>query len=422
MKKLAKPSQENSWPQLKVGGYLSLYLTYFLGPFGIAVVAPLFAGLILHPHFGVFLSRSDLHFRSLLLGLLIAAFPAAQVLGSPIFAHLITKKKRKTLLLISTIAQTIGWIIGGVSLWLNSYLLLLFSRIMTGFFAGSYLLTLLPHEGHLQKKEKTRRYLYFLLLLAASAFIIGICTGGILTDHHLIAAFTNTMAFWFSSALSLLTFFIILTTFPNEPILPNPKNYLKLAWPKLLHQVTTRHQWHHAMLYTFFFLGYIPFLQFFSYYAHIVYSETKIYISLVLIGMALSYFIGVTLLWRLLKHLLSIRLLALFSFSLLVCFSLLIASVKSLWMATTMHLLLALFAGLTIKVISSCLKTGTPTDSIELVSLNSALYLISAAIAPLICGGVILINIFAIYYTIAICFTLSGFMIAWKWLRGNNLS
>ena len=393
--------QPNNNASSPTGTYFALFLSFFLGPFGLGVVAPIFAGLILSSHFYSLLHGLTLYNRSILLGLLIAVFPLFQYLGSSVYIYFSKRFSRKHLLMVSALAQCLGWIGGVGALYANSYLIMLITRVWTGWFAGSYVLTLIPDVDHLQNPNKVKKYHKFLSLLSASGFIIGVCVGGILSDHTLIYAFSNVLAFLISALLCLFAFFMIYFTFPKKTETFEGHPYKDFSWTGLIRKKRMKKFIPFLFLYFVFFMGYFPFLQFFSYFIHVTHGGTKLFIAYMLVAIGGSYFFGLTILWKIFSTYFPRKIVSSLTFLTLVACSILIANIQDIYANCFFHIILAACAGNCVKIVSTYLMSKKALIHAELISYHEATSLLAACISPLLAGLVLLINIYAVYYLIA---------------------
>ncbi|GIL12978.1 MAG: tetracycline resistance MFS efflux pump [Chloroflexota bacterium] len=145
-------------------------------------------------------------------GLVIAAFPLAQLIGLPVMGALSDRFGRKPLLLISQITTCIGFIMLGLA---NSLFLIILSRIIDGLF-GANISTAQAALSDITD-EKTRAQG---LGLTGAAFGLGFILGPMisivtleLTDNLQLPAFVAAVCSLFSM---LLTIFVFRETLPPE--------------------------------------------------------------------------------------------------------------------------------------------------------------------------------------------------------------
>ena len=103
--------------------------------FGIAFI--LFAPLMLTPSYGMLPLDASIGYRNVMLGVLFAAFPIAQLFGAPIFGDFADRFGRKKALYLTVVGTTLGYFLSGVAIELHAIWFLVFTRAITGFFAGN---------------------------------------------------------------------------------------------------------------------------------------------------------------------------------------------------------------------------------------------------------------------------------------------
>jgi DHA1 family tetracycline resistance protein-like MFS transporter len=181
-------------------------LTYFLDNFGLAIIYPIFTPLLIKTENSI-LSFSTPYFqRTVLLGLLIAAFPLAQFFGAPLVGQFSDRVGRKRVFYITIGGTALGYTLTAISIMSHSLTGLFISRFATGFFAGNLTLCLatIAHMSH----DDTSRTRNFSLLNAIGglSFIIAIAFGGICSDSAISRHFSPSFPFWVTALFSYVNF------------------------------------------------------------------------------------------------------------------------------------------------------------------------------------------------------------------------
>jgi DHA1 family tetracycline resistance protein-like MFS transporter len=146
------------------------------------------------------------------IGLVVAAFPLAQLIGVPVMGALSDRFGRKPLLLISQITTFISFILLGMA---NSLALIILSRVIDGLF-GANLSTAQAALSDITDEKNRARGLGLIGAAFGLGFIFGPITALItleITDNLAIPAFT---AAGYSFISILLTVFMFKETLPPE--------------------------------------------------------------------------------------------------------------------------------------------------------------------------------------------------------------
>ena len=115
----------------------AIFFTVFIDLVGLGIVIPIMAPLLLDPHNTILPFTASVHFRTLLLGFLIAVYPLAQFFGAPVLGALSDRHGRKPILLISLLGTFLGYILFALAIIYNNIYLLFCSRLLDGFTGGN---------------------------------------------------------------------------------------------------------------------------------------------------------------------------------------------------------------------------------------------------------------------------------------------
>ena len=137
---------------------LTIFIIAFLNLMGFGIIIPLL------PYYAETFGAGATE-----IGLLIAAYAAAQFIGSPIWGRFSDRYGRRPALMISVIGAAIGYIIFGLA---NSIIILFLSRILAGFMGGNISVAQAYIADVTDEKDRARG-----LGLIGAAFGLGFITG-----------------------------------------------------------------------------------------------------------------------------------------------------------------------------------------------------------------------------------------------------
>lgn len=196
-----KPPQAESRPKLDFSRAGPVFVLVFVDVLGLSVLLPL-----LHLYAAAYGATP------LEIGLVLASFPLAQLIGVPMMGALSDRFGRKPLLLISQITTCVSFIILGLA---GSLQVIILSRVLDGLF-GANLATAQAALSDITDEDTRAQGLG----LTGAAFGLGFIFGPItaiaaleLTDSLAIPAFTAAV---YSFLSILLTLFIFKETLPPE--------------------------------------------------------------------------------------------------------------------------------------------------------------------------------------------------------------
>lgn len=236
-----------------------LLTAYFLDFFCFSLIIPLLAPLVF---------EYSTCMKYLILGLLLAAYPTAQILGNPFLGHLADSVGRKKILFLSYLGNCAGYLFSLIAIFTHNLTFLFIGHLISGFLGANMSMTNAIISD--QKCHETKRRLFSLThLLIGATFVVSPLISGKLFEytHSLdtIAIFT----FSFSTVVSLVNILLVSRFLKESPNLPPPLNIRQLLSTKLMRR---------ALLAAFcFYFGWYGFIKFFQAYLleylHFSYSE-----------------------------------------------------------------------------------------------------------------------------------------------------
>jgi DHA1 family tetracycline resistance protein-like MFS transporter len=187
---------------------LPIFLVVFMDLLGLTIAIPVVAPLFLDPGSSVFASGATTAFRTMVLGILLAAYPAAQFFGAPIIGGLSDHHGRKKMLLLSIAGTCGGYLIFAAGILTGSLPLLFLGRILDGFTGGNISIALSAIADVSDDREKSRNF-GMIGMAFGLGFIIGPFVGGKLADPSLVSWFDYSTPFLFAALLSALNMLLL---------------------------------------------------------------------------------------------------------------------------------------------------------------------------------------------------------------------
>jgi MFS transporter, DHA1 family, tetracycline resistance protein len=219
------------------GSLLSSYVIFFIDNFGYALAFPLFPILLLDPSHHFLAERITEGWRTLSVTGVLAAFPLAQFFGAPLFGELSDQLGRRRILTLTVSGTLIGYLLTAFSLIIASYPLLLFSRILTGFFAGNMAISLAILSDVSDSKIARAKHFSIAAALIAISWTSAFLFGSYLMEGYSFFTLPPQSTFWIISFLNLVALgvvrFFYQETTPSQP--DTPAFSIKKAASHLFH-------------------------------------------------------------------------------------------------------------------------------------------------------------------------------------------
>lgn len=231
--------------------------------------------------------------RFILLSLLIVAFPLTQFLGGPIIGHIADKKGRQYGFIIALLGESFGFLFTGLGIAIKNYLLVIFSRLLSGFFAGNFTICLSTiADLHLNVRTRAKDF-GTVAGIAGTSFVVAIAIGGILSDRSFAKVFNSSLPFWMMTALSLINALIIHKFFTETQQHSHTvsENY-KTQFHELLHISRKSNLKILYLVFFSFMLGWGTSLQFLSSFLIEHFHSTKTMIVTLFISTGLAWCIS----------------------------------------------------------------------------------------------------------------------------------
>lgn len=371
----------------------TIFVIVFLDLLGLTLIIPILAPLFLDPINGILPVGTSEGTRTLLLGLLFAAYPFAQFFAAPFLGALSDRYGRKPIIIIPLTGTFIGYLIFGYGIITHNLVLLFASRLLDGFCGGNLSVALSAVADISTKKSKARN---FGLIGAAYGlgFILGPFIGGRLADPSVVSWFNYATPFWFAAALALFNIGLMFLFFRETirkrikrpvSLLTGFKN-IRLAW-KLKNL--------RVMFLVVFFLmfGFTFFTQFFQVFLieKFNYTQTTIGQLFAYVGLWMA-FTQIALMRPLSKRYSPRFILSVSTFFLALFFVVLLIPDKAFWLYLILPLI-AIMSGLAIPSYNAIVSNlGAKDSQGEVLGINQSVQSLAQFFPPLIAGVIVSVH------------------------------
>ncbi len=180
----------------------ALSLVILIDSLTIGLVIPLFAALFNDPH-GIMGATATMGERNFWYSMIFSLPMFAMLFGAPILGELSDRFGRKNILMFSLIGIVLSCLLSVVSLYMDSVLVLLISRIFVGLLDSSQAIAQAAILDISEGDEKVTN-LSIISFAGVIGWIIGPVLGGVLSDPHIVSWFSYETPFWVASFLALI--------------------------------------------------------------------------------------------------------------------------------------------------------------------------------------------------------------------------
>jgi len=186
---------------------IPILLVVLLDMTGIGMVVPLLSPLFLETDW-FFGPGVEFAQRAFILGIVIASYPLAQFLGSPIFGALSDKYGRKRIMQLTLWGRAISFGMMAVGMIFFNLEILLLGRIINGFTGGNVSVAMSAVADFSTRKTKSANFGYVGMALALG-LVLGPFMGGFLSDPHIMSWFSYSTPFTVSAILSVFNIVLL---------------------------------------------------------------------------------------------------------------------------------------------------------------------------------------------------------------------
>lgn len=180
-------------------------LIVFLGYMGFSLPLPLLPEMFLNPETSILPFSMSIRMKTLLLGIVIAAYPLGQLFGSPILGHWSDRWGRKKVILYSLCGNSLGYVITALAVSGQSVWGIFLGLFVCGFSEGSVTLAQAA-TSDLSAGDQKVKHFGLIGFSMSLGFIFGPLFGGFLANPEHGPLFTFATPFWMGAVLSLMAF------------------------------------------------------------------------------------------------------------------------------------------------------------------------------------------------------------------------
>lgn len=201
----------------------TLLAIVFFGFVSLSLPYPIFSPLFLHPESGLHKTLNlSYEWRTLLLGFTLAAYPFAQFFGAPLLGSLSDRFGRKKLLIIAMLGTGVGYLLSGWAVTNHQVVLLIISRLLTGFFEGNMGIA----QASISDMKVDKYWgLGAIAAVSSLGYLVGPLVGGLLCDSTLMSWFAYEVPFYIGAVMAGLLALMILLFFKETVSQKNNKPF-----------------------------------------------------------------------------------------------------------------------------------------------------------------------------------------------------
>src|SRR3990167_7620298 len=184
----------------------------FFGFVGFSMPLPMLPEMFLDSEVGIFPLEYSRVLKTFLLGIVMAAYPAGQLIGAPILGKCSDRFGRKKIILLSLVGSMLGYIFTAIATGFESIIFIFMGLFICGLCEGNVAIaqSVVADLSQDLGEESKVSNLGWINLFACFAFIIGPILGGQLSDSTLVPWFSFSTPFWIASIMTLIGIGIVL--------------------------------------------------------------------------------------------------------------------------------------------------------------------------------------------------------------------
>ena len=188
---------------------LPIFFVIFMDNFGFGVIFNMLPIVFIDPHFHLISLHASAMLRNILLAITFGVFPLTQLIGAPLIGDFADHFGRKKALNVTILTVTLGYVLSAMAVSINSLVLLIVSRLFTGFFAGNLSICLAAiADFSLDEKSRGRNFSHVTTLFGFS-WIIAMVVSGYVSNPKYLGTHGPTVVFLLTALCSFLSYFAV---------------------------------------------------------------------------------------------------------------------------------------------------------------------------------------------------------------------
>ncbi len=272
---------------------LPLFFVLLIDGMGLGLLFPILNTILIDPQAGFLSIDTSMGVRDFCYGVTIGIFMICWFFGAAILGDLSDSIGRKKSLMICLVGAFLGYLLSAVAIVFHNFWLLIISRIIAGFTAGSQPIAQAAIVDVSSDEHKARN-MGLILLAISLGFVLGPICGGLLSNHQLVYWFNFETPMYFAAGLALMNAFLLHWTF-NETMC-KVQNKVNIRWHHAVHIFISAFKHPAIKKYSVVLLimifGWSNYFSFISLYMMQIYHYSAMQNSLFLAVMGLGFSIG----------------------------------------------------------------------------------------------------------------------------------
>lgn len=206
---------------------LLVSLVGFIDVMGVGLVYPMFASMLYQGDCHILPEQVSDSMRGVCLGILLAMMPLTQFFSAPILGALSDIKGRKRIILPSLLASIFGYSLAMLAVNIESFFLLLLSRVFVGISAGSAAVVSASVADLSSNEDKAKNFGLF-NMACGLGFTAGPFIGGVLSGVVIYGLSGYSLPFAVAGTVTLINWILVLA-FYDDIYTPKVANSLNLS-------------------------------------------------------------------------------------------------------------------------------------------------------------------------------------------------